>query len=67
MWTRSAWKWPAIEGLAYFKGHLLHTAQFDRNWTPDGRTVALIGTGSSAIQVLPKSTFENGLMVIDAC
>ncbi|OAP65618.1 hypothetical protein AYL99_01590 [Fonsecaea erecta] len=50
----NAWKWPAIPGLQDFQGELLHSANFDRSWTPDGRNVALIGTGSSAIQILPK-------------
>jgi cation diffusion facilitator CzcD-associated flavoprotein CzcO len=49
----NAWKWPDIEGLQTFKGTLLHTAAYDRSVDLDGKKVALIGVGSSAVQVLP--------------
>ncbi|KAM0521289.1 hypothetical protein ACHAPE_002767 [Trichoderma viride] len=41
------WSWPNIEGLHNFKGKLAHTAAC-------GKRIALIGNGSSAIQVLPQ-------------
>jgi len=48
------WNWPDIEGLHDFKGELVHTA----NWNPSidlaGKKVAVIGNGSSAVQVLPQ-------------
>ncbi|KAH8901422.1 cyclohexanone monooxygenase [Thozetella sp. PMI_491] len=47
------WKWPDIPGLHSFKGDLVHTA----TWKPDldvtGKTVAVLGSGSSGIQVVP--------------
>lgn len=49
------WKWPAIPGLHDFNGKLLHTAAWDAdmsNWSD--KTVAVIGTGSSAIQAVPR-------------
>lgn len=47
------WKWPAIEGLTSFKGHLCHSAQWeDYEWA--GKRVAVIGSGSSAIQIIPE-------------
>ncbi|KAF7770364.1 hypothetical protein Agabi119p4_6338 [Agaricus bisporus var. burnettii] len=49
----NAWKWPDVPGIKEFEGKLLHTAKYDRNVDLTGKTVALIGTGSSAIQVLP--------------
>ncbi|KZL80160.1 phenylacetone monooxygenase protein [Colletotrichum incanum] len=47
------WKWPAIPGLSKFKGILLHTANWDDSVSLEGKSVGLIGNGSSGIQVLP--------------
>ncbi|KAK6067709.1 hypothetical protein SCUP515_10048 [Seiridium cupressi] len=48
------WRWPAVEGLHTFEGRLLHSANWDESWDYSGKTVALIGSGSSAIQILPQ-------------
>lgn len=52
--TLNKWKWPDIPGLHDFKGTLVHSA----NWDPDiscrDKKVAVIGTGSSAIQIIPQ-------------
>ncbi|KAK6380930.1 hypothetical protein LTS17_005131 [Exophiala oligosperma] len=48
------WKWPSIAGLDKFQGKLLHSADWDSSWDWTDRKVALIGCGSSAIQILPK-------------
>ena len=47
------WKWPNIEGLHNFKGELLHSAQWNQDTDLKGKKVALIGAGSSAVQILP--------------
>ncbi|KAH7339230.1 hypothetical protein BKA66DRAFT_435055 [Pyrenochaeta sp. MPI-SDFR-AT-0127] len=47
------WKWPAFKGLEKFKGDLMHTAGWDPKFDWTDKTVALIGAGSSGIQVLP--------------
>ncbi|KAI0150164.1 putative monooxygenase [Xylariaceae sp. FL1272] len=47
------WKWPDIEGLHDFEGKLLHSANWDKSWDYAGKRVALVGCGSSAIQILP--------------
>lgn len=44
---------PAINGLKDFKGPLFHSAQWDRGFDYRGKTVAVIGTGASAIQIVP--------------
>ncbi|CAM1500624.1 Fc.00g097860.m01.CDS01 [Cosmosporella sp. VM-42] len=44
------WKWPEIEGLHDFKGHLLHTASWDNSVDLRGKTVAVIGNAASAVQ-----------------
>jgi cation diffusion facilitator CzcD-associated flavoprotein CzcO len=48
------WKYPNIEGLKDYKGKLLHTANWDESWDWDGKTVAVLGSGASAIQVVPE-------------
>ncbi|KAK3493419.1 hypothetical protein B0T13DRAFT_51499 [Neurospora crassa] len=47
------WKWPDIPGLDKYKGTLLHTARWDESVDVKGKTVGLIGNGSSGIQLLP--------------
>ncbi|KAE8162972.1 putative flavin-binding monooxygenase [Aspergillus tamarii] len=47
------WKWPDIEGLETFKGKLLHTAHWDPEYNYEGKKIAVIGNGSSGIQVIP--------------
>ena len=47
----SNWKWPEIEGLHEFKGKLCHTANFDTTLDLKGKRVAVIGVGSSGIQI----------------
>ena len=44
---------PDIEGLDEFGGELFHTAQWDHDVDLTGKRVAVIGTGASAIQVVP--------------
>ncbi|MEV6768774.1 NAD(P)/FAD-dependent oxidoreductase [Nocardia sp. NPDC051030] len=46
-------KMPDIPGLDEFDGALLHTARWDRDVELDGRRVAVVGTGASAVQVAP--------------
>ncbi|KXT11742.1 hypothetical protein AC579_5027 [Pseudocercospora musae] len=47
------WKWPDIPGLDKFQGEIVHSAQWqDIDWA--GKTVGLIGNGSSAVQILPQ-------------
>lgn len=48
------WKWPTIEGLHDFEGVLAHSAAWDRSIDWAGKTIAVIGTGSSSIQMVPK-------------
>lgn len=48
------WKWPDIPGLHDFTGHLVHTANWDHSYDLTDKNVALIGGGSSGIQILPE-------------
>lgn len=53
MGSLNDWHWPEIPGLHSFKGKLLHSASWDEGWDPTGLSVAVIGSGSSAIQIVP--------------
>jgi cation diffusion facilitator CzcD-associated flavoprotein CzcO len=45
---------PNIAGLSDFKGIKMHSAQWDKSIDLTGKRVAVIGTGASAIQVVPQ-------------
>lgn len=45
---------PDLPGLAEFEGTTFHTARWRHDHDIEGRRVAVIGTGSSAIQLVPK-------------
>ena len=46
--------WPAIPGLETFAGKAMHTAGWDHAYDPRRKRVAVIGTGASAVQVVPE-------------
>ncbi|EXJ74840.1 uncharacterized protein A1O5_01536 [Cladophialophora psammophila CBS 110553] len=48
------WKWPDIKGLHSFKGILVHSANYDPEIDLNGKRVAVIGIGSSGIQIISK-------------
>lgn len=45
--------WPDITGLSDFTGTVFHSARWNHHHDLTGRRVAVIGTGASAIQVVP--------------
>jgi cation diffusion facilitator CzcD-associated flavoprotein CzcO len=45
---------PAIEGLDDFTGHTVHTARWDHDHDLTGERVAVIGTGATALQLIPE-------------
>jgi cation diffusion facilitator CzcD-associated flavoprotein CzcO len=45
---------PAIKGLKRFEGKLFHSAEWDHEHDLSGERVAVIGTGASAIQFVPR-------------
>lgn len=47
-------KMPAIEGLEDFSGELFHSAKWNHDVSWEGRRVGVLGTGASAIQVVPE-------------
>ncbi|CAK7225964.1 hypothetical protein SBRCBS47491_006066 [Sporothrix bragantina] len=47
------WHWPEIPGLKDFKGPVVHSADWDDSIELKDKRIALIGGGSSGIQILP--------------
>lgn len=47
-------KLPDIPGIASFRGTTMHTARWDHGVDLRGKRVAIIGTGASALQVIPE-------------
>ena len=45
---------PAIPGLDSFKGHRFHSARWNHDYDLTDKTVAVIGTGASAVQFVPE-------------
>lgn len=48
------WKWPSLRGLHDFRGKLAHSAAWDTTIEWKNKAVAVIGTGSSSIQMVPQ-------------
>ncbi len=46
-------KFPDIEGIDTFQGEIFHSARWDHDADLSGKRVAVIGTGASAIQIVP--------------
>ncbi|GGC63090.1 flavin-binding monooxygenase [Hoyosella rhizosphaerae] len=46
--------YPRIEGLDDFQGEIFHSATWNHDYNLDGKKVAVIGTGASAIQFVPR-------------
>lgn len=46
--------YPNIPGRESFKGKTFHSSHWDHSYALEGKTVAVIGTGASAVQFLPE-------------
>ena len=47
-------KWPDIRGIDTYQGHKIHSAHWDHDYDFTGKRVAVIGTGASAMQIVPE-------------
>ncbi|MCW3020425.1 MAG: FAD-dependent pyridine nucleotide-disulfide oxidoreductase [Solirubrobacterales bacterium] len=47
-------KLPGIDGIDSFEGTVFHTARWNHRHALDGERVAVIGTGASSIQIVPR-------------
>ncbi|MER8067242.1 NAD(P)/FAD-dependent oxidoreductase [Streptomyces sp. NPDC094034] len=57
-------KIPVIPGLAGFPGKVFHSARWDHGYDLRGKRVAVIGTGASAIQIVPAIQPEVGRLTL---
>ncbi|MFE2743672.1 flavin-containing monooxygenase [Streptomyces scopuliridis] len=57
-------KIPEIPGLAAFPGKVFHSARWDHGYDLRGKRVAVIGTGASAIQIVPAIQPEVGRLTL---
>ena len=47
------WSLPEIPGLDRFRGAMFHSSAWDHGFELEGKNVAVVGTGASAIQIVP--------------
>lgn len=47
-------KVPDIAGIADYAGTVIHTTEWDDDFDPRGRRIAIIGTGATAVQLIPE-------------
>lgn len=45
---------PDIPGISEFNGKIIHTTEWDDSYDLDGRRIAIIGTGATAVQLIPE-------------
>jgi len=45
---------PDIPGIETYEGHKIHSARWDHDYDFTGKKVAVIGTGASAVQIVPE-------------
>ena len=60
----NTWRWPNIDGIHDFKGHKVHSAVWDNSFDYSGKTIGIIGNGSSAIQILPQMAKLSGTKIV---
>lgn len=48
----NSFKWPGIPGLHDFKGKLMHSAAYERGYELKDKRVAVLGAGSSGVQLV---------------
>ncbi|MCG7606380.1 MULTISPECIES: flavin-containing monooxygenase [Mycobacterium] len=57
-------KWPDIRGLDTYQGHKIHSANWDHDYAFTGKRVAVIGTGASAVQIIPELVKTAGFVKV---
>lgn len=59
----NTWQWPTIPGLENFQGKKVHSAAWDHDYDYSHQRIAVIGNGSSGIQILPEMAKLPGTQV----
>ncbi|MGW0161637.1 flavin-containing monooxygenase [Mycobacterium sp. NPDC003323] len=57
-------KFPDIRGLDSYQGHKIHSARWDHDYDFTGKRVAVIGTGASAVQIVPELVKQAGFVKV---
>ncbi len=57
-------KLPDIEGVDEFAGAVIHTAKWDDSVDLDGKRIAVIGTGATAVQLIPTIAKRAGHLTV---
>ena len=57
-------RWPDIPGLDDFQGERLHSARWDHGVPLQGKRVGVIGTGSTAVQLIPPVAAQAARMFV---
>jgi len=55
---------PAIRGLESYTGHKIHSARWDHDYDFTGKKVAVVGTGASAVQIVPELVTQAGFVKV---
>jgi cation diffusion facilitator CzcD-associated flavoprotein CzcO len=55
---------PNVPGLDRFQGKMFHTSRWDHEHDLDGKRVAVVGTGASAVQFVPEIQSRVGRLVV---
>ncbi|KAK3699197.1 hypothetical protein LTR37_016558 [Vermiconidia calcicola] len=53
-------QWPNVEGLWDFKGEIMHSSAWNQDYDFTNKRIGIIGSGSSAIQIVPKLQAREG-------
>ncbi len=48
------WDFPDVPGLHSFKGPYMHSAHYDTTFDSTDKVVAIVGGGSTGVQILPQ-------------
>jgi len=57
-------RYPDIAGLDDFAGHVFHSARWDHSAALEGRRVAIVGTGSTAVQIIGATAAKAGHLAV---
>lgn len=55
---------PDVRGLDSYAGHKIHSARWDDGYDFTGKTVAVVGTGASAVQIIPELVERAGFVKV---
>ena len=55
---------PDIPGIHGFEGRIIHTTDWDDEFDPAGRRIGLIGTGATAVQLIPELAKTAGELTV---